>query len=199
MLQEKIITDYLNTLNKLMLQVQVTDMAGTTLPLEEGADRAIQMIIDVRSASRKVMLGGNGGSAAIVSHVENDLSESSGVRAMVFTEQPVLTARANDHGYGSVFERPVEMWAEPGDLMVTVSSSGRSENILRGLQMARKKGCKLITFSGFDADNPSRRLGDLNFYVPCSVYAYVETAHMALIHFLTAGPAINETKTGALQ
>ena len=185
MLQEKIITDYLNTLNKLMLQVQVTDMAGTSLPLEEGADRAIQMIIDVRSASRKVMLGGNGGSAAIVSHVENDLSESSGVRAMVFTEQPVLTARANDHGYGSVFERPIELWAEPGDLLVTVSSSGKSENIVRALETARKKQCKLMTFSGFDPDNQSRLLGDLNFYVPSSVYAYVETAHTALIHLFT--------------
>ena len=182
---ELTITDYLNRLSQLMLQVQVTDLAGTTLSLEEGADRAVQMFVDVRSASRKVMLGGNGGSSAIVSHVENDLSESSKVRAMVFTEQPVLTARANDHGYGSVFERPIEMWAEPGDLLVTVSSSGKSENIIRALQMARSKGCDLMTFSGFAADNPSRLLGDLNIYVPSSDYVYVETAHTALLHYLT--------------
>jgi len=198
-LQNQTITDYLNTLIQLTLQVEVTDLAGSTLSLEEGADRAIQMIIDVKSASGKVMLGGNGGSLAIASHAQNDLSESGGVRAMVFTEQPVLTARSNDHGYGSVFERPIELWAEPGDLLVTVSSSGKSENILRALRMAREMKCKLMTFSGFSPDNPSRRLGDLNFYVPSSVYAYVECAHTALIHYLTAGITANimTPKSGA--
>ena len=198
-MQDRTITEYLNNLSELTLQVEVTDLTGSSLSLDEGADRAVRLIIDVRSVSRKVMLGGNGGSAAIVSHAQNDLSESAGVRAMVFTEEPVLTARANDHGYGSVFERPIELWAEPGDLMVTVSSSGKSENIIRALKAARKQGCNLVTFSGFIPENPSRSLGDINFYVPSSVYAYVETAHMALIHFLTAGPAINETKTGTLQ
>jgi D-sedoheptulose 7-phosphate isomerase len=104
---------------------------------------------------------------------------------MVFTEQPVLTARANDYGYGSVFERPIEMWAEPGDLLITVSSSGQSENIVRALRMARSKECHLMTFSGFAADNPSRLMGDINFYVPSSDYVYVETAHTALLHYLT--------------
>ena len=182
---EQTITDYLHTLGQLMLQTQVTDLAGTALSLEEGSDRAIRMITDVRSASGKVMLVGNGGSAAIVSHAQNDLSESGRVRAMVFTEQPVLTARANDYGYASVFERPIELWAEPEDLLVTVSSSGKSENIIRALQVSRKMQCKLMTFSGFSPDNPSRSLGDLNFYVPSSVYAYVETAHTALIHLFT--------------
>jgi len=168
-----------------MLETQATDLAGSILTLEEGANRAVKMIGEVHSNAGKVMLGGNGGSSAIVSHVQNDLSEAAGVRSMVFTEEPVLTARANDHGYGSVFERPIELWAEPGDLMVTVSSSGQSENIVRALRMAREKKCNLITFSGFKPDNPSRGLGDINFYVSSSVYGYVETAHMSLIHYLT--------------
>ena len=108
---------------------------------------------------------------------------------MVFTEQPLLTALANDEGYGSVFEWPINMWAEAGDLFITVSSSGQSENIIRGLKAARGKECKLITLSGFDPKNASRQLGDLNFYVPSSVYAYVETAHTALAHYLTTKAA----------
>ena len=186
-MQELTITDYLNKLLELTHKTQVTDLTGGSIPLIEASDRAIEMIAEVRLASGKVMLGGNGGSAAIASHAENDLSESGSVRAMVFTEQPVLTARSNDFGYGSVFERPIEMWAEVGDILVTISSSGQSENIVRALKMAREKQCKLITFSGFDPDNPSRKLGDLNFYVPSNVYAYVETAHMTLIHYVTAG------------
>ena len=186
-MQAKNMTGYLEDLNQLMLQTQVTDLAGAALTLEEGSERAIEMIVQMRTASGKVMLGGNGGSSAIVSHVQNDLSEAAGVRSMVFTEEPVLTARANDFGYGSVFERPIELWGEPGDLMITVSSSGQSENIIRALKMAREKKCSLITFSGFKPDNPSRGLGDLNFYVPSSVYGYVETAHMSLIHYMTGG------------
>lgn len=177
--------DYLQHLNQLMLDTQTTDLCGNSLTLEEGACLAVKMIGNVHANSGKVMLGGNGGSSAIVSHVQNDLSEAAGIRSMVFTEEPVLTARANDYGYGSVFERPIELWAEPGDLLVTVSSSGQSENIIRALKMARKKKCDLITFSGFEPDNPSRSLGDLNFYVPSSIYGYVETAHMSLIHYLT--------------
>jgi len=198
-LQAKNMTDYLQSLNQLMLQTEVTNLAGAAITLEEGADRAIEMIVQMKSASGKVMLGGNGGSSAIVSHVQNDLSEAAGVRSMVFTEEPVLTARANDYGYGSVFERPIELWAEPGDLMVTVSSSGQSENIIRALSMAREKRCSLITFSGFKPDNPSRGLGDLNFYVPSSVYGYVEPAHMSLIHYLTGGVTekITAGKSGA--
>ena len=186
-MQEHTITSYLDALFDMTRQSHVTDLHGNALSLEEGAERAIRMIADVRSASRKVMLGGNGGSAAIVSHAQNDLSESSGVRAMVFTEQPVLTARANDFGYGSVLERPIELWAEPGDLLITVSSSGKSENIIRALRSAREKQCELMTFSGFNPDNPSRSMGDLNFFVPSSVYAYVETAHVTLLHYVTAG------------
>ena len=112
---------------------------------------------------------------------------------MVFTESPVLTARANDFGYASVFERPIELWADLGDLLLTVSSSGQSDNILRAINAARNKQCKIITFSGFNADNPSRGLGDLNFYVPSNVYGFVESSHTSLLHFLTNGIPPSET------
>lgn len=186
-MNQKTITEYLNTLSDLTAATEVTDGRGEALSLESGSASAIQMLVDARSASRKVMLAGNGGSSAIVSHVQNDLAEAGGVRAMVFTESPVLTARANDFGYPSVFERPIELWGEPDDLLLTVSSSGQSENIIRALNAAKEKRCKAITFSGFKPDNPSRSLGDLNFYVPSEVYAYVETIHMSLLHFLTTG------------
>lgn len=181
------VTDYFHRLTELMLAIEVTNIIGASLSVDEGAEKAVRMFENVRSASRKVMLAGNGGSAAIVSHAQNDLSASAAVRAMVFTEQPLLTATANDHGYGSVFEQPINLWAEPGDLLLTVSSSGKSENIIRALQAARDKDCKIITLSGFSHDNASRQMGDLNFYVPSDVYAYVESVHTALIHFLTTG------------
>ena len=184
-MDQQSVTSYFQTLAGSILDMEVTDRSGAPMALEEGAERAIKMILETRSAVRKIMLSGNGGSSAIVSHVQNDLCKAVGVRALVFTEQPLLTALANDEGYGSVFEKPIELWAEPGDLLLTVSSSGRSENIVRALKAASGLGCRIITLSGFNPENPSRSAGDLNFYVPSDVYGFVETAHMALLHFMT--------------
>lgn len=179
------VADYFKTLSQLLQAIEVTDKTGNPMSLEEGTDKAVSLILEVKASSRKVVLAGNGGSSAIVSHVQNDLCKMVGARAMVFTEQPLLTAMANDEGYGSVFEQPIHLWGEPGDLLITVSSSGNSENIVRAIGAAKNKGCQAVTMSGFDANNTSRAMGDLNFYVASHVYGYVETAHTALAHFLT--------------
>ena len=177
--------DYFRTLADLLITTEVSDQTGRTMSLDEGAQEAVRLMANVRSTSGKGMVVGNGGSSAIASHIQNDLAESAGVRAMVFTESPALTARANDYGYGSIFERPIQLWAEPGDLLLTVSSSGKSENIVRGIQAALETGCDDVTVSGFDPGNPSRQMGRLNCYVCSEIYAYVETAHTALTHYLT--------------
>lgn len=177
-------TSYFRKLSELLLSLQVTAGEGTVLSLDEGADKAVDLILST-SASGKVMLIGNGGSLAIASHMQNDLCKAVGVRAMVFNEPPLLTALANDHGYGCVFERPAELWSDSGDLLLAISSSGQSENILGAVRASVARGCQVITFSGFGADNPLRYMGHLNFYVPSQVYGYVELVHSALAHFLT--------------
>ncbi len=178
-------TAYFHKLSELLLGLQVTDGQGVALSLDQGAGKAAEMILSVGAASGKVMLIGNGGSAAIASHMQNDLCKGVGVRALVFYGTPLLTALSNDHGYGCVFERPLELWADSGDLLIAISSSGRSENILRAVRAAVARGCQIITLSGFRADNPLRRLGHLNFYISSQVYGYVEAAHSVLSHFLT--------------
>jgi D-sedoheptulose 7-phosphate isomerase len=108
-----------------------------------------------------------------------------GVRSLVFTEQPLLTALANDDGYETVFETPVRLWAEPGDVLVAISSSGRSDNILRAVRAASELHCDVVTFSGFDEDNPLRSMGTVNFHVASGAYGLVENAHGAVSHFIT--------------
>jgi len=184
-MQERTADSYLQKLSELMLSTQVTGKEGDFYSLEEGADIAVRMVLERIPSSGKIMLVGNGGSAAVVSHVQNDLCKAVGVRGLVFTEQPLLTAFANDEGYGSVFEAPINLWAEARDLLITVSSSGNSENIVRSVEAAVAKGCDVITFSGFAPDNRSRSMGNLNFYVGSDVYGYVETAHAALTHYIT--------------
>lgn len=179
------VTGYFQKLSELLLGLQVTSGDGTVLLLDEATDKAVDMILRVKEPSQKVMLIGNGGSAAIASHMQNDLCKAVGVRAIVFNEPSLLTAFSNDYGYECVFEHPVKLWADTSDLLLAISSSGQSKNILRGVRASLVRGCQIITLSGFSADNPLRRMGHLNFYVSSKAYGYVELVHSVLTHFLT--------------
>jgi D-sedoheptulose 7-phosphate isomerase len=74
------------------------------------------------------------------------------------------------------------MFADEGDVLVAISSSGRSENILLGVQAAKSKGCRIVTISGFDENNPLASLGEINFYVPSKAYGPVEVLHHSICH-----------------
>ena len=179
---------YFNALADALLATQVSNHSGAALSLVLGVEHLLSstaLAQNGEKGSGKIILVGNGGSAAIASHVQNDLCKAVGVRAMVFNEPPLLTALTNDVDYASAFQHLVGLWAEPGDLLLAISSSGRSENIIRAAKTSRALGCSVATFSGFDSDNPLRRLGDLNFYVACHSYGLVELAHGALLHYIT--------------
>src|SRR5215471_11657775 len=176
---------YLDVLAKLMQSTEVTDGAQVKRSLDDGSLEVVGLIDSVKAAAGKAMLIGNGGSASIASHIQNDLCKAVGIRSLVFNEQPLLTALGNDDGYGSIFETPIQLWANQSDLLIAISSSGQSENILRGVRAASERGCKIVTLSGFKPDNPLRALGDFNFYVPSQSYGHVETTHATVLHFIT--------------
>lgn len=134
---------------------------------------------------RMVHLVGNGGSASVVAHAQNDLVKACGIRALVYQDVPLLTACANDGGYPNSYAQPLSVWLDERDLLVAVSSSGASPNILNAVDVAKRAGTTVVTCSGFKPDNPLRQLGDLNFYVPSSDYGHVELTHAALLHCLT--------------
>ena len=148
---------------------------GDVDPVE--LERLSELFRTVRSRRRKVILVGNGGSAAMASHVAVDLTKTAGVRAVNFSSADLLTCFANDYGYPLWVEKALEFYSDPGDTAVLISSSGRSLNILNGGTAARRYGLHVVTFSGFDADNPLRSLGELNFWVNSHSYNTVEMAH----------------------
>jgi len=99
-----------------------------------------------------------------------------------FGDGAVLTCLGNDFGYADVFSRQIEWHGGAGDLLIAISSSGASPNILNGVLAARSKGSRVVTFSGFREDNPLRQTGDINFYVRAQEYGFVELAHQSLLH-----------------
>jgi len=138
---------------------------------------AVQKFKETQKKGRKLIFVGNGGSAAIASHVAVDLTKTAGVRAINFNEADLLTCFANDYGYEHWVEQALGFYADKGDLAVMISSSGKSKNILLGADKAKKMGLDLITFSGFSKDNPLRAMGSINFWVNSKSYNFVEMAH----------------------
>lgn len=130
----------------------------------------------------KVIFIGNGGSAAIASHMAVDYTKNGGVRAIAFNDVPTLTCLANDYGYDNVFAKQIEYYATPKDVVAIISSSGRSLNILAAANAARVLGCTVFTFTGMNPNNKLRALGDVNFWVPSADYGIVELTHLSLLH-----------------
>jgi len=140
-------------------------------------ERSLALLRQTAQAGSKVLVAGNGGSAGIASHFSLDLIKSSGVRALNFNEAGFLTCLANDHGYAEWVERALGMHADPGDLVVLISSSGQSENMLRGARHARGRDMRVLTLTGFRSDNPLRALGDENLWAQSDAYNIVESVH----------------------
>ncbi len=176
------VTSFYDHLKEAMSSIAVTRGSREPMSLEEGIEAAVQMVTDPEKANSRIFFIGNGASAAIASHMAADYTKAGGLKAHAFNDAALLTCIGNDFGYQHVFEKPVEMLADPGDLLFAISSSGNSVNIHNGIKAAREKQCTVITFSGFKEENPLRTLGDLNFYVPSDNYGMVEILHHSICH-----------------
>ena len=143
---------------------------------------AVDLIAAASAAGRRIFFVGNGGSAAIASHMATDYTKNGGMRALAFNDGSLLTCLGNDYGYAHVFEQPIRRFAERGDVLVAISSSGQSPNIRAAAAAGVEQGCRVLTLSGFEADNPLRAMGELNFYVPSRLYGQVEILHLVVCH-----------------
>lgn len=155
------------------------------LPLETGIAQWHDMAAAMRKRRGCLYLVGNGASSSMSSHFAADLNKNARLRTQVFTDAALITAVANDISYERVFAEPLARMGEAGDMLLTISSSGNSPNILAAIKVARQLGMQVVTLSGMKEDNASRTLGDLNIYVPETTYGLVETAHSALLHHWT--------------
>ncbi len=175
---------YFDQLHGLLTNVAATDDQGRSSDLAAAMDVILQKIQAMNKAQGKIIFIGNGGSAGIASHQAVDYWKNGKIRATAFNDASLLTCVGNDYGYAHVFEKPIEMFAQSQDILFAISSSGQSENILRGVGAAKKIGCQAVTFSGFAPENPLRALGDINFYVASQEYGPVEISHLTLSHYL---------------
>ena len=165
--------------------VVVTSLDGNPV----GSETALESIIDTLEQGRdhgaSVYVIGNGGSAAVAAHIVNDFVNIGKLRAQTLHDPSVLTCMANDFGYDNAYSRMVTTLAREGDLLIAISSSGKSRNICNAVEAAKTAKAKSLTLSGFRGDNPLRRLGDMNIWVPGEDYGMVEIAHLFILHNLS--------------
>ena len=188
---------YLDALDAGLENVAVTTSGGAPLPIDEAFTRWVELTRDVHAGDHAIYMVGNGGSAMIAGHFAADACKNGRLRALAFNEVALLTASANDLAFAEVFAVPLTQLGRPGDLLITISSSGSSPNVIRAIEVARAASMSVITLSGKRADNQSRAMGDLNFYVPADRYGCVESAHHVVMHYWL-DQYLNVYGTGAL-
>ncbi len=170
---------------ELMERCELTGRDGNAFDLDSGVLAVMKMLSKVREYRGSVYVIGNGGSAAIAAHVANDLVNVVKLRATTLHDSSLLTCMANDYGYENAFSRMLGQMANPGDVLIAISSSGRSLNIRNAAtQMVDSRGT-VITLSGFARDNPLRTLGDINIWLDSSDYGLVEVGHQFFLHNLS--------------
>jgi D-sedoheptulose 7-phosphate isomerase len=160
----------------------ITRQPAQTLDLSEGFDLAIDWFRQTHSDWGTIYFCGNGASAAMASHMALDWAKCAQVKSLCFNDLVSLTAFGNDTGFDNVFSLPLQLFANAKDILVTISSSGNSPNVLQALKTAAKLGMRTITLSGFQPDNKSRAMGELNFYVPAKTYGIAESVHQVILH-----------------
>lgn len=128
-------------------------------------------------AGKKVIIAGNGGGAAIASHCAVDFTKNAGIRCINFNEADLITCFANDCGYERWLEQALISYVDDGDVVILISSSGTSGNMVRAAEYARRRQLRLVTFTGFEVDNPVRALGDLNLWLDSRAYNIIEMVH----------------------
>lgn len=174
--------EWLKALNEVIFSTQCR-IEHEKVELDAGCLHAKQLIETVMKKGKSIWWVGNGGSAAICSHLSQDLLNKLGARSFYLGDASLMTCMANDFGYEKVYLKPLEKLAVRGDLLIALSSSGNSENIVLCAKFATCSGMKLISFSGFEKENRLRQLSaDLSFYVPAKVFGLVEVSHEAVLH-----------------
>lgn len=173
---------YMVSLGRIVSQAAITDAKGRVVELELAVKKMGRAMSAAHARGNRIFFVGNGGSAGICSHMATDYSKNGGIRASALNDGAVLTCLGNDFGYEHVFSKQLEWHAREGDILVAISSSGKSKNILNAVDVARGRGCQIFTFSGFGDDNPLRLLGDLNIYLASHVYGFVEIGHESILH-----------------
>ena len=178
--------DHMKRYNQVMACADATDKTGKSLDMDAGVDAVVQLLRNKigpkHSQTSKVIFAGNGGSAGICSHMATDFNKNGKIHAIALNDSSALTCLGNDLGFDQVFAEQIRWHARCDDILILVSSSGESPNIIAAADRRWNSGLWIVTLSGFKPHNRLRQMGHFNFYLPSDNYGFVETGHAQILH-----------------
>ena len=176
-------SDYTHYIAESLANLIVTRRDGTVIDADAGLLEWIRKVKHLRDVDNATLyLIGNGASATIAEHMALDAMKAGDIKTGSCSVTAYLTAISNDISPDDLFSYRLGKLFMPHDMLVTISSSGNSPNVLKAIETVRAKGGWIVTLSGMKPDNRSRKMGDLNFYVPSATYGTSEVCHADLMH-----------------
>lgn len=175
---------YINEVHSVLEQIVITGENGAEIERNEAFEQIAVMLRQIKEADGSVFFAGNGASCSMAEHMSHDFFQNAGINTRTCAETSHITAISNDSSFDEVFAFKIRRVLKRGDMLVTISSSGSSPNIIRAIEAARENGALVITLSGMKEGNKSRKMGDFNIYVPGRTYGLAESAHATILHAL---------------
>jgi len=167
-------------LDKSFIKNYLNDFSNLIKPDEEIVKKLVivkNILINSSRNGGKILIFGNGGSAAIASHVSVDLTKNARIRAVNFNESDLITCFSNDYRFERWVEKSVDFYADKKDCLILISSSGKSKNMINACKAAKRKKIKIISFTGHSKNNPLSKLSDLSLWINSKAYNFIENTH----------------------
>ena len=162
------------------VQHYLSDLSDLIKPNEEIINKLTKikdMLLNVSKNNGKILIFGNGGSAAISSHVSVDLTKNANIRTVNFNESDLITCFSNDYGYDRWVEKSIDFYADRKDAVILISSSGKSMNMINACKAAKRKKIKVITLTGHSKNNPLSKISNISLWVNSKAYNFIENTH----------------------
>ena len=173
---------HVETITGLLRAVMCSDREGRPVDIQSAFEQWQAATVRLRECRGTIFLVGNGASASMASHMAADLAKNAHLHTEVFSDVSLITAISNDLGYDQVFAEPLARRCNPCDMLVAISSSGRSPNVLAAVKVANEHGLTVVSLTAMAAENPLRRAGTLNLYVQATTYSAAESCHATILH-----------------
>jgi D-sedoheptulose 7-phosphate isomerase len=172
-------------MNKSFFNNYLKNISKLILEQNQHKDKLLEIAKTLKKLKKnknKLLIFGNGGSASISSHASIDFSNNHSLKTMNFSDTSLITCFSNDYGYEKWMSKAINIYGQEKDVLLVVSSSGESKNIINACKEAKKKKFdKIITFTGFKKNNSTNKIGDINIWVNSQSYNFVENTHQILI------------------
>jgi D-sedoheptulose 7-phosphate isomerase len=166
------------------MQIELYNKHFTEWFNDPAISKGVEETLTLLKSTKRIFFLGNGGSNSISSHMMEDYGKIGGFQTFAFSDAALITCYANDYGYENAMAEWLKLHFQQGDLLIATSSSGESKNIVNAATVARAKGGKLVTLSGFGENNTLSKMGDVNFYLNVRNYGMVECFHQVILHVI---------------